>query len=220
MVWMADSTEGGDAAAVERTLAGDQDAFRVLVERHSRSLFRLAYRMSRNEQDAEEIVQDTFVRAYRKLGQFESRANFKTWLYRIAVNCALDRMRKRRTEDEHRELTSAVPEDAEHNEWENRPHKGPAPDRLMLSVELKERIERALATLSAAERAAFVMRHWEGCGIDEIGRALQVRQNAAKNTVFRAVQKLRRALEPYVAPRGAGAQALDGALGTSPGSKP
>ncbi len=217
---MADSTEGGDAAGVERTLAGDQDAFWVLVERHSRSLFRLAYRMSRSEQDAEEIVQDAFVRAYRKLGQFESRANFKTWLYRIAVNCALDRMRKRKTEDEHRELTSAVPEDAEHNEWENRAHEGPAPDRLMLSVELKERIERALATLSAAERAAFVMRHWEGCGIDEIGRALQVRQNAAKNTVFRAVQKLRRALEPYVEPRGTSAGAHDRALGAAPGTEP
>lgn len=217
---MADSTEGSDAAAVERTLAGDQDAFRVLVERHSRSLFRLAYRMSRNEQDAEEIVQDTFVRAYRKLGQFESRANFKTWLYRITVNCALDRMRKRRSEDEHREVANAAPEEEEHNEWEKRPHEGPAPDRLMLSVELKKRIEGALATLSAAERAAFVMRHWEGCGIEEIGRALDVRQNAAKNTVFRAVQKLRRALEPYVTPRGASARALDRALGASPGSEP
>jgi RNA polymerase sigma-70 factor (ECF subfamily) len=215
---MADSTEGSDAAAVEQTLAGDQDAFRVLVERHSRSLFGLAFRMSRNEQDAEEIVQDTFVRAYRKLGQFESRANFKTWLYRITVNCALDRMRKRRTEEEHREIPKAVSEETERHEWENRAHEGPAPDRLMLSVELKEQIEQALRTLSAAERAAFVMRHWEGCGIDEIGRALNVRQNAAKNTVFRAVQKLRRLLEPYVTP--SGARALNRALGAAPGSEP
>lgn len=218
MVRMADSTEGSDAAAVERTLAGDQDAFRVLVERHSRSLFGLAFRMSRNEQDAEEIVQDTFVRAYRKLGQFESRANFKTWLYRITVNCALDRIRKRRTEEEHREIPKAMSEETERHEWENRPHEGPAPDRLMLSVELKDRIEQALRTLSAAERAAFVMRHWEGCGIDEIGRALNVRQNAAKNTVFRAVQKLRRLLEPYVTP--SGARALHRALGAAPGSEP
>jgi RNA polymerase sigma-70 factor (ECF subfamily) len=88
----------------------------------------------------------------------------------------------------------------------------------MLSVELKEQIEQALRTLSAAERAAFVMRHWEGCGIDEIGRALNVRQNAAKNTVFRAVQKLRRLLEPYVTP--SGARALNRALGAAPGSEP
>lgn len=215
---MADSLEGSDAAAVERTLAGDQDAFRVLVERHSRSLFRLAYRMSRNEEDAEEIVQDAFVRAHRKLGQFESRANFKTWLYRITVNCALDRLRKGKTEKEHREMAHAPAEETEHSEWENRRHEGPAPDRLLLSVELQEQIGRALGTLSAAERAAFVMRHWEGCRIEEIGRALRVRENAAKNTVFRAVQKLRQALEPYVAPRGA--PPVERALGTAPGTEP
>ena len=93
MIQMIESTQGSDAAAVERTLAGDPDAYRVLVERHSRNLFRLAYRMTSNEQDAEEIVQDAFLRAYRKLAQFESRANFGTWVYRIAVNCALDRRR-------------------------------------------------------------------------------------------------------------------------------
>src|SRR2546422_6220230 len=67
MIQMIESTQGSDAAAVERTLAGDPDAYRVLVERHSRNLFRLAYRMTGNEQDAEEIVQDAFLRAYRKL---------------------------------------------------------------------------------------------------------------------------------------------------------
>src|SRR5260370_10381144 len=102
---------GADGRDVERVLAGDQDAFRLLVERHSRSLFRLAYRVTGNEQDAEEVVQDAFLRAYRKMDRFESRANFGTWLYRIAVNCALDRMRKRRTEDQHRELPSARADD-------------------------------------------------------------------------------------------------------------
>src|ERR1700745_1217007 len=100
--------DGGDAAIVAQALADDRDAFRVLVERHSRTLFRLAYRMTGNEQDAEEIVQDAFLRAYRRLDRFESRANFGTWLYRIAVNCSLDLMRKRKPEIEHREHDDAA----------------------------------------------------------------------------------------------------------------
>lgn len=189
---------GADARDVERVLAGDQDAFRLLVERHSRGLFRLAYRMTRNEQDAEEVVQDTFLRAYRKLDRFESRANFGTWIYRIAVNCSLDRIRKRRTEDQHRELSAARESDetAAFNPLDSRATDSPAPERLVLSAEIGACVNLALQELSAAERAAFVMRHWEGRGIDEISRALNLRASATKNTVFRAIHKLRRALEP------------------------
>src|SRR6266481_1183928 len=79
-----------DGAAVVRAQSGDGDAFRVLVERHSRSLFRLAYRMTGNQQDAEDVVQESFLRAYKQLGKFDERASFGTWLYRIAINCSLD----------------------------------------------------------------------------------------------------------------------------------
>ena len=91
--------EWSDEAAAARAKAGDADAFRVLVERHSRPMFRLAFRMTGNEQDAEDIVQDTFLRAYRRIGKFDERASFGTWLYRITVNCSLDlvRARKRRS---------------------------------------------------------------------------------------------------------------------------
>src|SRR5260370_89926 len=79
-----------DAAVVAQVLAGDKDAFRLLVERHSRSIFRVAFRMTGDRQDAEEIVQETFLRAYRSLDRFELRSNLSTWLYRIAVNRTLD----------------------------------------------------------------------------------------------------------------------------------
>src|SRR5580693_3042952 len=95
-----------DAIAVERTLAGDRDAFRVLVERHSPNVFRLAYRMTGNRHDAEEVVQEAFLRSYQKLGQFAARANFGTWVYRIAANYAIDRMRQRKREDAQREPAS------------------------------------------------------------------------------------------------------------------
>src|ERR1700733_4282810 len=85
-----------DASAVlARARQGDGEAFRSLVERHSRSAFRLAYRMTGNEQDAEDVVQESFLRAYRQLGRFESRANFGTWLYRIVANCSVDLMRSK-----------------------------------------------------------------------------------------------------------------------------
>src|SRR5580698_11012930 len=87
--------DGGDAAQVAQALGGDQEAFRVLAERHSQQLFRLAFRMTGNEQDAEEVVQEALLRAYKNLGQFGSRANFGTWAYRIAANYAIDRMRQK-----------------------------------------------------------------------------------------------------------------------------
>src|SRR3954470_6359448 len=83
------------ATALARARQGDSEAFRVLVERHSRHVFRLAYRMTGNEHDAEDVVQESFLRAYRQLGSFESRANFGTWLYRIVANCSVDLMRAR-----------------------------------------------------------------------------------------------------------------------------
>src|ERR1700740_3165454 len=83
------------AAALARARRGDGEAFRELVERHSRSVFRLAFRMTGNEHDAEDVVQESFLRAYKQLGRFESRANFGTWLYRITANCAVDLMRSK-----------------------------------------------------------------------------------------------------------------------------
>ena len=217
MIESAERAAGGDAAAVERTLAGDPDAFRVLVERHSRTLFRLAYRMTGNTHDADEIVQEAFLRAYQKLERFESRANFGTWVYRIAVNASLDLLRKRRSEEAHRETSAAADEETQ-SATELVPDARPEPDRIALSAEMREKMRAAMEELSPAERTAFVMRHWEGCGIEEIAEALRLRPGAAKNTVFRAIQKLRRSLEPFLAPRGAAnAGHLRKSLGAVPG---
>jgi RNA polymerase sigma-70 factor, ECF subfamily len=191
-----------DALAVERTLAGERDAFRVLVERHSQQLFRLAYRMTRSEHDAEEVVQEAFLRAYRNLGQFGSRANFGTWIYRIAANYAIDRMRQKKSEEAKRSVPNIAHEEPEQDPVNLVHDERPGPDRLAVNAELRKKMEEALKALSASERTAFVMRHWEGCAIEEIAKALKSTSSAAKNTVFRSVQKLRRALEPYVVVRG------------------
>ena len=97
--------EEADAAAVSRALSGDRDAFRVLVERHSRNVFRLAFRMTGNEQDAEDVVQVTFMRAWRSLASFGSQAGFGTWLHRIAANYSLDIIRQRKRRDGKREVS-------------------------------------------------------------------------------------------------------------------
>jgi RNA polymerase sigma-70 factor (ECF subfamily) len=198
-------TGDSDAIAIERTLAGDRDAFRVLVERHSQSVFRLAYRMTGNQHDAEEVVQEAFLRAYQKLEQFAERANFGTWVYRIAANYAIDRMRQRKSEDSQRApATARGTEDgaAELEVMSMVPDAAPSPERLAQSTQLAAHMRRALIELTPAERTAFVMRHWGGSGIEEIAAALESSSSAAKNTVFRAVQKLRQALGPFVEQRG------------------
>jgi len=184
--------EASDSAVIEQVLSGDADAFRQLVDRHGRAIFRLGYRMTGNEHDADEVVQETFLRAYRQLARFETRSSFSTWIHRIAVNCAIDlvKARNRRgqsaTNGEGESIVSVLPSD------------DPDPDRRLRSREVQAAVRRALGSLSDAERTAFVMRHFEGMSIDEIGEALGTKVNATKNTVFRAVQKIRHQLEPLV----------------------
>src|SRR5213596_1122236 len=178
------------AAVLARARQGDSDAFRALVERHSRTVFRLAFRMTGNEQDAEDVVQESFLRAYKQLGRFESRANFGTWLYRIVANCSVDLMRaKQARHDQVRgdsldELADLPAGDL------------PGPERLARSAEIERRVRAALAGLSPLERAAFTLRHYEGRSIDEISTTLGLGTSAAKHSVFRAVKKLRVALAP------------------------
>jgi RNA polymerase sigma-70 factor (ECF subfamily) len=182
------------AAVLARARQGDGEAFRALVEQHGRSAFRLAFRMTGNQQDAEDVVQESFLRAYRQLGRFESRANFGTWLYRIVANCSVDLMRaKQARHDQARgeSLDESVDLPAQDR---------PGPERLAESAELHGKIQTALGGLSPLERAAFTLRHYEGRSIDEISKTLGLGTSAAKHSVFRAVRKLRLALEPLRAP--------------------
>jgi RNA polymerase sigma-70 factor (ECF subfamily) len=183
-----DATEA--AAVLARARQGDSEAFRALVERHSRSVFHLAYRMTGNEQDAEDVVQESFLRAYKQLGRFESRANFGTWLYRIVANCSVDLMRAKQARHDQVRGDSL-------DEAADLPAIDlPGPERLARSAEIERRVRAALADLSPLERAAFTLRHYEGRSIDEISRTLGLGTSAAKHSVFRAVKKLRVVLEP------------------------
>ena len=181
-----------DAAAVAKARGGDQDAFRQLVDRHSRRVYRLAFRMTGREEDAEDVVQETFIRAYRQLGRFESRSNFGTWLYRIGFNCAVDYMRSRPKRE------STQPDDTLERMSDG---SAPGADDLVFAGEIGGRVQTALQGLSAQERAAFLMRHYHGYTIDEICSALDLKSNAAKHSIFRAVKKMRVALRPLLESR-------------------
>jgi RNA polymerase sigma-70 factor (ECF subfamily) len=187
-----------DGAAVVRAQSGDGDAFRLLVERHSRSVFRLAYRMTGNEQDAEDVVQETFLRAYKQLSHYESRSTFATWLYRIASNYSLDLIRMRKRHDERREKDPAEGRSV----LDTVATTEPAQDRLVFSGQVQESVTAAMNELSDLERSAFVLRHFEGMSIEEIGGTLGTSLNATKHSIFRAVQKLRKRLEPMVSSAG------------------
>jgi RNA polymerase sigma-70 factor (ECF subfamily) len=185
-----------DAAIVAQVLAGDRDAFRVLVERHGRTLYHVVYRMTGNPQDSEEIVQETFLRAYKALERFEMRANFATWIYRIAVNRTLDFLSAKKTHMQNSYQITDEP-DPENSREIRVEAPQPGPERLLVSAEMKTKMTEALGLLTPVERVAFTMRHMEGRSVDEISQALKVKNSAAKNTIFRAVKKLRQQLEPF-----------------------
>jgi RNA polymerase sigma-70 factor (ECF subfamily) len=177
--------ERTEISVVRLARAGDAEAFRELVESYSPKLFRLAYRITGDEATAEDVVQEAFLRAYRSLGRFDERAQFGTWLHRIAVNAALEMVRKRQRQP------SQSSEDPH-------PSPDPGPDRIALGLEVERAVRSALADLSPMERTAFVLRHFEGRSIAEICEQLGLGVSAGKQAIFRAVKKLRRVLEPFV----------------------
>ena len=179
--------------AVDRAQRGDRDAFRELVEVHARGLHRLAFRITGSDTDADDMVQETFLRAWRQLGKFDGRASFGTWLHRICSNCSLDLLRSRKRSRE--QAVAGFPETGVEDGMERSASEGPSPERLAVSRQVGEILGRAIDELSDAERVAFVLRHYEGVGIEEIARTMGVQPGAAKHSVFRAVAKLRLALE-------------------------
>ena len=183
-----------DPSIVARARDGDRDAFRALVEGHSRYIFSLAHRMTGNAQDAEDVVQEAWLKAHKQLSRFEARADFRTWMHRITVNCSIDLIRARR----HRE-DAHDPMDLEQGPLSERGAETQAtPERMTASVQISERVNAALNLLTALERAAFTLRHVEGMSIEEVGEKLGMKTSATKHSIFRAVKKMRNALEPLV----------------------
>jgi len=167
---------------------GDVDVFLSLVERHRRYLYNLALRITGNEQDAKDVLQDCLLNAYLHLEQFEQRADLRTWLNRILVNCALDHLRARRRRpdvNDPRPIADVA---------DTLASSSPDPERLVVSADCRRQVSQAMNAMSPLERVTFTLRHFEGCSITEIAQTVGIGHNAVKQHIFRAVRKIRLAL--------------------------
>ena len=180
-----------DAHWIARARRGDATAFRHLVDANAGALFRVCARITGDRALAEDAVQEALFNAFRHLAEFDGRSAFSSWLYRIAVNAALVQVRKRRHLEiawpEHNEAEDAIQFDAT--------DESPTPERQAVSADIRREVEAELSRMTPIERTAFVLRHQEGRSLEEISAALSLNVGAAKQAIFRAVRKLRAALD-------------------------
>ena len=177
---------------------GDQDAFERLVRTYDQSVLRLAMNLLRSPEDARDVYQEAFLRVYRNLDSFRFDCSFHTWLYRIVTNICLDQLRKRKVRKEETAVveTSDGPIDRMESYEEEAAEANP--ERSMWNRELKQRIESALKGLTPRERMVFELRHYQGLRLRNIGEMLGTTEEAAKNCLFRATQKMRGVLGDFV----------------------
>jgi len=187
-----------EAATIRAAQSGDADAFERLVRSYDQQVLRLAMNLLRNAEDAQDVYQETFLRVFRNLGNFRFDCQFSTWLYRIATNLCLDLLRKRKVR--RTEPAAVETEDGVLDRLEAVSEARPAgdPQRAALNRELRSWIEQALAGLTPRERLVFELRHYQGMRLKEIGEALGSSEEAAKNCLFRATQKMRQALGEFL----------------------
>jgi len=187
-----------EAATIRAAQAGDAEAFERLVRSYDQQVLRLAMNLLRNPEDAHDVYQETFLRVFRNLGNFRFDCQFSTWLYRIATNLCLDLLRKRKVR--RTEQAAVETEEGVVDRLETVPEARPAgdPQRAALSRELRSSIEQALAGLTPRERLVFELRHYQGMRLKEIGETLGSSEEAAKNCLFRATQKMRQALGVFL----------------------
>ena len=181
-----------DDELIRAAQKGDRSAFDSLVRRYDRSVLRLALHMLGNEQDAQDVHQDAFIKAYRHLSNFRFECSFYTWLYRIVTNLCLDQLRRRksRREDPGTVLDSAGDElDLMAHVADER--AGADPARELQRKNQHAAIQDALAELTPRERTVFELKHYQGLKLRTIGEMLSTTEETAKNTLFRATRKLR-----------------------------
>ena len=173
--------EVSDEVLVERARAGGKEAFGLLVDRHSRMVYNLAFRISGSHEQAEDIAQEAFLRAYRALAKFEGKSQFSTWLYRIVSNVALNKLERDPSE---RVATDRI-DPASH-------HEGPA--QTVVRRERQEQVRRAVLSLPSNYRLVITLHHLQGFSYDEVAETLELPLGTVKTYIFRAKQILKQSL--------------------------
>jgi len=188
-------TVSDEMALVNAAKAGDVSAFEQLIKRYDRNVFRIAQHITQNREDAEDVVQDAFLKAFENLEQFQGNSKFYTWLVRIAVNESLMKLRRRRTD-----RTVSLDEDIE-TEEDSMPREvadwSPNPEQLYNQGELNEILSKTINGLPASFRTVFVLRDVEGLSTEETAEALDLSIPAVKSRLLRARLQLRERLNKF-----------------------
>ncbi len=191
-----------EMALVDRAKSGDVGAFEELVKRYDRNVFRIAQHITQNREDAEDVVQDAFLKAFENLQQFQGQSKFYTWLVRIAVNEALMKLRRRRPErmvsldEEVKTEEDSMPREIA--DW------APNPEQLYKQGELRDILTRTIQGLPPSFRTVFVLRDVEGLSTEETAEALDLSIPAVKSRLLRARLQLRERLNKYFKARKSG----------------
>lgn len=186
-----------DRELIARTLGGDGTAYGILVERFQRKIFRVAFAIVRDEMEADAVTQDAFVQAYTSLARFEARAEFETWLTRIAINRARDVLRRRRF------VSLFTTHDAEDENGEpafEPVDERPDQERQLAATQIRVAITRAEEKLSAQQKLIFRLRHYENLSLEDIADHLGLRAGTVRAHLFRAIHKIRKELAGWRAP--------------------
>ena len=187
-----------EAGLIRAVQNGDHDAFEQLVRAYDQGVLRLALNLLRSPEDARDAYQEAFLRVFRSIHTFRFDCNFHTWLYRIVTNVCLDQLRKRKVWKEESPVVET--EDGVMNRLENTEERSAHanPERALLSRQLGARLNLALQELTPRERMVFELRHYQGMRLRNIGEVLGTSEEAAKNCLFRATQKMRNSLGEFV----------------------
>ncbi|WP_287282343.1 RNA polymerase sigma factor [Mesorhizobium sp.] len=183
----------GEMQLVGRALAREGGAFHTIIKMHNQRLYRIARSLVRNDSEAEDIVQEAYVRAFAQLGDFRGESSLATWLSRIVINEALGRLRKRRR-------TVAMPQNLQAEIIKFPLNPSDDPERMMAQRQILELVERATDRLPDVYRTVFVARVIEGLSIDETAELLDVRPETVKTRLHRARALVRKALADQIGP--------------------
>ncbi len=180
--------DAGDRELMARLSAGDREALAPLMERHHRRVYRIALSYLRRPEDALEVVQEAFVKAFQNASRWDGSAEAGPWLARIAVNLSIDRWRRNRR---RQETFTPMPEDDRAAEMDG---GGPGPDRALAGREVRETVLRALARLPERQRAIVLLRHYQDQSLEEIAATLGISIGTVKSSLHRALVRLRQGL--------------------------
>lgn len=187
-----------ETALIRAAQQGDQDAFEQLVRVYDQSVLRLAMNLLRSPEDARDVYQEAFLRVYRNLNRFRFDCSFHTWLYRIVTNLCLDQMRKRKVRKEEPAILTTPDGPLDRMDSMAEPRVDGDPQRNLYSGQVRRRIKEVLDSLTPRERMVFELRHYQGLRLKRIGEILGTSEEAAKNCLFRATQKMRAGLGDFV----------------------